>query len=106
MHKSITCNTQRDKELQRMPGKWSGYMRGGRYVFKLVLKKHEQFLIIQFRSTKPVGWVVYRKDIPSRTLTSGRVSRARAKKIDPNSYPSPSAAAVALALAGLLPEEK
>jgi hypothetical protein len=105
MHKNITCNTQRDKELQRMPGKWSGYMTGGRYVFRLVLKKHEQFLIIQFRSTKPVGWVVYRKDILSRVMPSG-VNASRAKKIDPNSYPSPSAAAVALALAGLLPEEK
>jgi hypothetical protein len=88
-----------------MPGKWSGYMTGGRYVFRLVLKKHEQFLIIQFRSTKPVGWVVYRKDILSRVMPSG-VNASRAKKIDPNSYPSPSAAAVALALAGLLPEEK
>lgn len=88
-----------------MPGKWSGYMTGGRYVFRLVLKKHEQFLTIQFRSTKPVGWVVYRKDILSRILPYG-IRAARAKKIDPNSYPSPSAAAVALALAGLLPEEK
>jgi len=105
MHKNVTCNTQRDKELQRMPGKWSGYMTGGRYVFRLTLKKHEQFLIIQFRSTKPVGWVVYRKDITSRILPSG-IRAARANKIDPNSYPSPSAAAVALALAGLLPEEK
>jgi hypothetical protein len=105
MHKNINCNTQRDKELQRMPGKWSGYMRGGRYVFRLTLKEREQFLVIQFRSTKPVGWVVYRKDITSRILPSG-VRAARAKKVDPNSYPSPSAAAVALALAGLLPEEK
>jgi len=105
MHKNIACNTQCDKELQRMPGKWSCYMTGGRYVFRLVLKKHEQFLTIQFRSTKPVGWVVYRKDILSRILPYG-IRAARAKKIDPNSYPSPSAAAVALALAGLLPEEK
>jgi len=105
MHKNIACNTQRDKELQRMPGKWSWYMTGGRYVFRLVLKKHEQFLTIQFRSTKPVGWVVYRKELLGRVLPSG-VHAARAEKIDPNSYPSPSAAAVALALAGLLPEEK
>lgn len=105
MHKNINCNTQRDKELQRMPGKWSGYMRGGRYAFRLTLKEHEQFLVIQFRSTKPVGWVVYRKDITNRILPSG-VRAARAKKVDPNSYPSPSAAAVAMALAGLLPEEK
>lgn len=105
MHKNIACNTQRDKELQRMPGKWSWYMTGGRYVFRLVLKKHEQFLTIQFRSTKPVGWVVYRKELLSRILPYG-IRAARAKKIDPNSYPSPSAAAVALALAGLIPEEK
>lgn len=105
MHKNVTCNTQRDKELQRMPGKWSWYMTGGRYVFRLVLKKHEQFLTIQFRSTKPVGWVVYRKELLSRILPYG-IRAARAKKIDPNSYPSPSAAAVALALAGLIPEEK
>lgn len=105
MHKNIACNTQRDKELQRMPGKWSWYMTGGRYVFRLVLKKHEQFLTIQFRSTKPAGWVVYRKELLGRVLPSG-VHASRAKKIDPNSYPSPSAAAVALALAGLLPEEK
>ena len=105
MHKNIACNTQRDKELQRMPGKWSWYMTGGRYVFRLVLKKHEQFLTIQFRSTKPAGWVVYRKELLGRVLPSG-VHASRAKKIDPNSYPSPSAAAVALALAGLIPEEK
>lgn len=105
MHKNIACNTQRDKELQRMPGKWSGYVTGGRYVFRLTLKEHEQFLVIQYRGTKPEGWVVYRKDILGRVLPSG-VHAARAKKIDPNSYPSPSAAAVALALAGLLPEEK
>lgn len=105
MHKNIACNTQRDKELQRMPGKWSWYMTGGRCVFRLVLKKHEQFLTIQFRSTKPAGWVVYRKELLGRVLPSG-VHASRAKKIDPNSYPSPSAAAVALALAGLLPEEK
>jgi len=105
MHKHITCNPQRDKGLQRMPGKWRGYMTGGRYVFRLTSKEHEQFLTIQFRSTKPVGWVIYQKDIASRVLPSG-IHATRAKKIDPNSYPSPSAAAMALALAGLLPEEK
>lgn len=105
MHKNVTCNTQCDKELQRMPGKWRGYMTGGRYVFRLTLKEHEQFLVIQFRSTKPVGWVVYRKDITNRRLPSG-IHTSNVKKIDPNSYPSPSAAAVALALAGLIPEEK
>jgi hypothetical protein len=88
-----------------MPGKWRGYMTGGRYVFRLTSKEHEQFLTIQFRSTKPVGWVIYQKDIASRVLPSG-IHATRAKKIDPNSYPSPSAAAMALALAGLLPEEK
>lgn len=94
-----------EKELKRMPGRWRVARKNDRYEFRLSIVPGKHFFVIQYRQVKPKGWVLFeaKQDEKSRARDgNGRPWLSR-KKLSAVSYPSPGAAAVAAAVANLIP---
>ena len=93
-----------ERELKVMPGRWWVAYKNGRYEFRLSIVPWRHYFVIQYRSTKPKGWVIFEAKIDEKGARSprGRLWCARRKASDV-SYPSPGAAAVAGTVANLFP---
>ncbi len=96
-----------EMELVNMPGKWRVARKNNRYEFRLSIKPWQHYFVIQYRMTKPAGWVLFEV---TQDNTKGRASVGRSahpwnsrKKASPISYPSPGAAAAAAVIANLIP---
>lgn len=93
-----------EKELKLMPGRWRVARKNDRYEFRLSVVPGRNYFVIQYRSTKPKGWVIFEAKIDERGARSpsGQPWCAR-RKVSDVSYPSPGAAAVAAVVANLIP---
>ena len=92
-----------EKELINMPGKWRVCLKNNRYEFRLSIKPGQHYFVIQYRMTKPAGWVLFEVKTVERDGSSPRQSWTSRKKVSDVSYLSPGAAAVAAAVANLTP---
>ena len=96
-----------EKELINMPGKWRVALKNNRYEFRLSIKPGQHYFVIQYRMTKPAGWVLFEVKMDE---SKGRASVGGSahpwnsrKKVSPVSYLSPGAAAAAAVVANLIP---
>lgn len=92
-----------EKELVNMPGKWRVVRKNNRFEFRLSITPGKRFFVIQYRTTKPAGWVVFEVKQQKRYGSSPRQSWTSRKKVSDVSYPSPGAAAAAVTVANLIP---
>ena len=93
-----------EMELKLMPGRWRVVYKHDRYEFRLSVVPGRHYFVIQYRSTKPKGWVIFEAKIDEKGARSlnGHPWCAR-RKVSDVSYPSPGAAAVAGTVANLFP---
>lgn len=96
-----------EKELINMPGKWRVVRKNNRYEFRFSIKPGQHYFVVQYRMTKPAGWVLFEVKLDESKGRASVGGNARPwnsrKKVSPVSYPSPGAAAVAAVLANLIP---
>ena len=85
-----------------MPGPWRARYQDGRYEFKLTMKPGEHFFVVRYRSVKPVGWVCFEVKADPQRRPNSTESWAIRKKVLPESFDTPVAAAAALILAGVV----
>ena len=88
-----------ERELKVMPGRWWVAYKNGRYEFRLSIVPGRHYFVIQYRSTKPKGWVIFEAE---QVGVDFKLWCAR-RKVSDVSYPSPGAAAVAGTVANLFP---
>ena len=92
-----------ETELPNMPGKWRVVRKNDRFEYRLSIKPKHHFFVIQYRQVKPKGWVLFEVKTVGRDGSSPRQSWTSRKKVSDVSFPSPVAAAVAAAVANLIP---
>lgn len=100
------CRGGANEAAKLMPGPWRVHYRDKRYEFRMTMVPGEHFFDVRYRTVKPVGWVCFEVKADPRRTPGSTESWAIRKKVLPESFDTPVAAAAALILAGLVEVER